>query len=106
MNQSLIKKRLGSLSYIDLKQNVARVQIFYNELKETFISEEIKTKIFDLVSNIGGTLGLFLGLSFLSLIEFFEIFFQILIISLFKRKNQNKIEMIASNNKNNIQRLD
>ena len=75
MNQSLIKKRLGSLSYSDLKQNVARVQIFYNELKETFISEEIKTKIFDLVSNIGGTLGLFLGLSFLSLIEFFEIFF-------------------------------
>jgi len=59
-----------------------------------------------LVSNIGGTLGLFLSLSFLSLIEFFEIFFQILIISLFKRKNQNKIEMIGSNNKNNIQRLD
>ena len=106
MNQSLIKKRLGSLSYIDLKQNVARVQIFYNELKETFISEEIKTKIFDLVSNIGGTLGLFLGLSFLSLIEFFEIFFQILIISLFKRKNQNKIEMIGTNNKNNIPILD
>ena len=106
MNQSLIKKRLGSLSYKDLKQNVARVQIFYNELKETFISEEIKTQIFDLVSNIGGTLGLFLGLSFLSLIEFFEIFLQILIISLFKRKNQNKIEMIGSNNKNNIPRLD
>ena len=106
MNQSLIKKRLGSLSYTDLKQNVARVQIFYNELKETFISEEIKTQIFDLVSNIGGTLGLFLGLSFLSLIEFFEIFFQILIIYLLKRKNQNKIEMIGSNNKNNIPRLD
>lgn len=66
MNQSVIRKRFmdaqkTTVTYSDLKQNVARVQIYYSELKETIISENAKTSIYDLVSIIGGTLGLFLG---------------------------------------------
>ena len=40
---------------------MARVEIFYDELKETIITESIKTETFDLIANLGGTLGLFLG---------------------------------------------
>jgi hypothetical protein len=66
MNQSLIRKRFmdaqkTTINYSELKQNVARVQIYYSELKETIITENQKTTIYDLVSIIGGTLGLFLG---------------------------------------------
>ena len=72
-----------------MKKSVSRVQIYFNEMKETIISEKIKTEMSDLISNLGGLLGLFLGLSFLSLIEFVEIGLQILIVLLFK--NDNKI---------------
>ena len=72
-----------------MKKSVSRVQIYFNEMKETIISEKVKTEPSDLISNLGGLLGLFLGLSFLSLIEFVEIGLQILIV-LFS-KNDNKI---------------
>jgi hypothetical protein len=54
-NQSQIK-------YQDLKSRMASVNIYYDELKETFITQEKKLMFHDLVSNLGGTLGLFLGL--------------------------------------------
>jgi hypothetical protein len=41
--------------------------------------------MFNFISNIGGILGLFLGLSFLSFIEIFEILFEILSIIFFKK---------------------
>ena len=56
------------------------MRIYYNELKYTLISEEPKTEIFNFISNIGGILGLFLGVSFLSIIEIFEIIFEIIFI--------------------------
>jgi hypothetical protein len=83
MNNSIVKKRLSHLntmSYDDIAKSVARIQIFYDELIETVIEEDVKTQTFDLVSGIGGTLGLFLGLSFLSLVEIFEIALQIIFI--------------------------
>jgi hypothetical protein len=55
-----------SISYDEVRESVARVSIFYNEMKQTVLSEEIKTSLSGLVSNIGGTLGLFLGISFIN----------------------------------------
>jgi hypothetical protein len=100
LNSSFIKKMYSNLSYEEMKQSIAKVEIFYDELKETIISQEIKTSLADLISNIGGILGLFLGnifiylffcfylkyfyfkhkkgMSFLSLIEFIEILFNAL----------------------------
>ena len=36
------------------------------------VTEQLKMELFDFVSNIGGTMGVFLGVSFLSFIEIFE----------------------------------
>ena len=77
-------------TYEDLKKNVARIEIFFDEMKETVIEESVKTEMSDLISNLGGTLGLFLGLSFLSLIEFVEVFLQAILIT-FHKDNQTKI---------------
>ena len=41
--------------------------------------------MFNFISNIGGILGLFLGISFLSFIEIFEIIFEIMFI-IFKKE--------------------
>lgn len=52
--------------------NRTSVTVFYNSLKYILISQQAKTLIIDLVPNIGGILGLFIGISFLSFIEIFE----------------------------------
>ena len=48
--------------------------VYYRSLVYTFIAEEPKMEFFDLVSNIEGVFGLFIGMNFLSLIEFIELF--------------------------------
>ena len=62
--------------------------IFYNEMEETIIKEEPKTELPDLISTIGGLLGLFTGFSFLSLIEAVEMIAKIVIILIGDRKNR------------------
>ena len=57
--------------------------IYYNKLSYKFISQNPKTEMFNFISNIGGLLGVFLGISFLSFIEIFEIIYEIFLILFF-----------------------
>ena len=81
MNSSLIKSFYNynlndSLNTFEmLKKSVARLQINYQEMMQTFITEYPKMQAADLVSSVGGILGLFLGLSFLSFIEIFDFYY-------------------------------
>ena len=52
-------------------------QIYFEDFKYTLITETGKTNNIDLVSNIGGMLSLFIGLSFVSLFEFIEIIIEL-----------------------------
>jgi hypothetical protein len=72
-------------TYEEIKKHYIEIFVYYNDLKYTVISEEPKAELFNFISNIGGILGLFLGISFLSFIEIFEILFEILII-IFKQR--------------------
>jgi hypothetical protein len=74
------QNNLNFSTYEEVKKNHFEIRIYYNELKYTLISEEPKTEMFNFISNIGGILGLFLGISFLSFIEIFEIIFEIMFI--------------------------
>jgi hypothetical protein len=72
-------------------------RVFYSSLKVATISETPKTQLFDLISNIGGIFGLFIGISFVTLFELAEIFIEI-IFSIFQRNNI-KVENIENENK-------
>jgi len=74
-------------SYSEIKKNYIEFIVYYSSLQYTTISESPKTQLSDLISNIGGTLGLFIGISFLSFVEIFEIIIEIGII-LFSKKNK------------------
>ena len=76
-----------SLSSGEHLSKETRIEIFYDEMKEEVISEVIKIELTDLISSLGGILGLFTGFSFLSLVEIVEIFLQIAFI-LFKRSDR------------------
>jgi len=88
LNESKIISRFtkskDKITHDDLKSRLISVNIFYNDLNHLVISEEVKMSIISLISYIGGTLSLFLGMSFLSFIEFVEIFLQTLYILLNK----------------------
>ena len=48
------------------------MNVFYSELKYTEIMQQPKATLVDLICGIGGILGLFVGASFLSIIELLE----------------------------------
>jgi hypothetical protein len=62
-----------------LNTGYLKLLIFYSEMKETVISESPKSQPQDLMASFGGTLGLFLGFSILTLAELFDLFIEILI---------------------------
>ena len=72
-------------------KNHIALNIFYDSYSYTTIEEVAKMDWIDLISNMGGTLGLFLGVSFLSFAELFEIIYLIAIYHLERRTKVEKI---------------
>ena len=81
----------SNISLEDLKQSLISINIYYNEIGFTTLLEMPKTDLITLVSNLGGNLGLFLGLSCLSLLEIFEICF-ITLKLIHKKFNKKKLK--------------
>jgi len=54
--------------------------LYFFDTRYTVISQKPKMEAFDLVSNLGGILGLFIGISFLSFVELIEILIEIFYI--------------------------
>jgi hypothetical protein len=61
-------------------RNTANVNIYYESLSYLEMIESEAITITDLISRIGGILGLFLGISFMSFMEFVDMFFKIFLI--------------------------
>ncbi len=66
-------------------QSISSINIFYDSLSFTLSNESPQMDIVALLGNIGGNLGLFLGMSMLSVCEIIEILIEIFLI---KTKNQ------------------
>jgi len=62
--------------------NLISIEIYYDNLEYTSITQLPKMDEFDLISNIGSNLSLFIGISFLSFAEIIEIIGEIIIILL------------------------
>ena len=62
------------------RTNTFTFSIFYEDLKYLEITQYPKSTFPDLLSSMGGTCGLFLGLSFLSFMEVVELLIEILLI--------------------------
>ena len=69
-SQGAILNRFNNIkpTYQQLKQSIASININYNQLGYTQFKEAQKITAIDFVTNVGGEMGLFLGLSFLSFI--------------------------------------
>ena len=87
-----ISYKVSVNSFVD-KANQTTIYVYYKDLKFISISQEASMVMSDLVSNIGGILGLFIGISFLSFIEIFEVITEVFFV-LFSDNNKNKIKII------------
>jgi hypothetical protein len=82
-----------SLNQLDLNKYV-NILINYQNNQYTLISQSPKMQLFDLISSVGGLISLFLGFSFLTLIEFIDVIFKICFFS-FNNKfmtKQNEVQ--------------
>ena len=70
------------------KDNYVNIAIYYPTKQYTLITQSPKMQLFDLVSSIG-VLGLFIGFSFLTLIEFIDIIFKIIFCYITKKEIEN-----------------
>jgi hypothetical protein len=79
---------------IDLvKSKLAKFTVFYSSLDYTLLTESPKTSIADLVSQIGGALGMFVSFSIFTLFELMEIFILVIYNLLFENKFSKVIQV-------------
>jgi hypothetical protein len=60
-------------TYENVSKTYYLINVYYEDLKYTLISQQPKIELFGLISNLGGILGLFIGFSFISCLELFEV---------------------------------
>jgi hypothetical protein len=75
-------------TYEEVQKSFYSLVIYYKDLKYTFVKEEADMVLADLVSNIGGILGVFIGYSIISFLEIIELIFALL--------NQNRTYYLES----------
>ena len=71
-------------SFALYRQSSLVLNVFYPSTKYVDIVQAPKTSLIDLIANLGGAIGIFLGFSIFSLVEFVEIFVRLLLISMSK----------------------
>ena len=71
----------GTRDFEELRSSLYKINIFYPNLGYVELEELPQTSVIDLLSNIGGTMGLYIGISFLSLIEIVEVVLEVIFIS-------------------------
>jgi hypothetical protein len=60
-------------TYENVSKTYYLINVYYEDSKYTLISQQPKIELFGLISNLGGILGLFIGFSFISLLEIIEV---------------------------------
>jgi amiloride-sensitive sodium channel subunit alpha/amiloride-sensitive sodium channel subunit gamma len=92
LNEIKSKFPNNSVTFEELKQSTLAINVYYDDLKYTVIEESPSMDLITLIAGMGGTLGLFIGVSFLSFVEIFEILLKILFIFIEeKSKKQNRV---------------
>jgi len=76
----------ANLSFDLFKEEYLSLNVFISTNKYTLITEIPKITQTDLITNVGGSIGIFLGFSIFSLIEVMELLIQCVFIALFKKR--------------------
>jgi tetrahydromethanopterin S-methyltransferase subunit F len=78
----IVKYSSDFKTYENVSKTFVSINVYYEDLKYTLISQQPKIELFGLISNLGGILGLFIGFSFISLLEIIEVLAELVYIYL------------------------
>ena len=128
-----LKELLGQISYeimaynkslqIDenfVKENIVAVKIYFSEMKIKYVKQNVAYSLFSLFSDAGGSIGLLLGASVLSLLEIIDYlilyFYSKICVTYKQRQHQDKprnqsafekpINMILADRLSNLREID
>ena len=90
--------RRDKLDYKAVKSSFAAVYIDFENIAIEEINEKPSVELVNLFSNLGGTLGLFIGPSLLTILETFELVFGFFFVWLSRRALRKSIAKEDSNN--------
>lgn len=97
LNQSLLGEE-KNIDFLYLQQTMLMVNIFYDQMSYSLIEEQPELSIDALLAFIGGNLGLFLGISVLTVIEIIEFFFYLIYFVIVREKifnlKKSKVEFL------------
>ena len=82
----LKEKNLTALNFEDQKNALIKFNVYFDSFSYKLITETPSINVVELFSNIGGTLGLFLGVSFLTCVELIDFLIQVCFILLPKSR--------------------
>lgn len=83
----------ATMKYSQISGRCIFLDFFFDVLNNMEITQYPKMDVSELLSNVGGTLGLFLGISLLTFIEIFE--FTIIIKMIKDKRKQSQTEAYA-----------
>jgi hypothetical protein len=75
-----------------IKESVLSFNIYYEDLSYVEYRQSPKTRLADLISNIGGIVGVFIGASFLSFVEIVECAIEVVLILKSAKKHTKQIQ--------------
>lgn len=90
--EKLFNLSVDDITYEMFTASVASVFLYYDDLVDTQITESPSLTLVTLISNIGGIMGLFIGVSILSFVEFIELAVTFVIIVCQEYRNRKKEE--------------
>jgi hypothetical protein len=95
INYRLQQTYLGQYTDNERKNDLILLDIYYPKLIYTLVDQINKIDKFQLVANIGGIFGLFIGINFFTLVEIIEILLQIILNYIHHNLNNRKINLIS-----------
>lgn len=92
-----VRSRVARIeSYEESRKHFISFNIYYDQLVYQLIKEEPFWNAVLLLSNFGGSLGLFVGMSILTFVELIELAFQFVQFTVLDRLNRRKIKAQAN----------
>ena len=73
LKETFISEKHPNMTLDELKNRALGLRIYYPILSYAYVSQEPQYTITDLISSIGGSLGLLIGMSMLSIMEVIEL---------------------------------
>ena len=78
-----------TLELENIEKKLTRVNIYYETLSYTQLSESVSMNMVSLLAAVGGFMGMFLGCSFITLLELLEILFRFLGSEIIKKNRDH-----------------